>query len=247
VPELPDFSRWGPVERKPFRSVRKATARQMSLSWSQIPHVMHREMADITELEQFRKEQRATVEEQGGKLTLTVLIMKALIAALKKFPDFNASLDEENGEIVVKEYHHIGVAVSTEQGLLVPVIRDADSKSVAELAVELTGLAERTRQGDIKREEMQGGTFTLTNPGPIGGDSFTPIINYPEAAILGVGSARLEPVVRGDLDNFEMVPRLRVPLCLVYDHRLNDGASAARFLRTIVETLQDPDSFLLAV
>ena len=246
-PELPDFSQWGPVERKPFRSVRKATARQMSLAWSKIPHVMHREMADITELEAFRQQHKASIARQGGKLTLTVLIMKAVIAALRQFPDFNSSLDEANGEIVVKGYHHMGVAVSTEHGLLVPVIRDADRKSITELAEELTRTAQRARQGELKREDMQGGTFTITNPGPLGGDSFTPIINYPEAAILGVGSARLEPVVVGDRDDFTLEARLRVPLCLVYDHRLNDGASAARFLHTIVETLHDPDSYLLSV
>ena len=245
--ELPDFGQWGEVERKPFRSVRRATARQMSLAWEKIPHVMHREMADVTELEAFRRRYKREIEDKGGKLTLTVLLMKALTAALREYPDFNASLDEENGEIIVKQYHHIGVAVSTEQGLLVPVVRDVDRKSVTELAVELTALAERTRQGKIEREEMRGGSFTITNPGPIGGDSFTPIINYPEAAILGVGSARLEPVITGDMENYQLTPRLRVPLCLVYDHRLNDGANAARFLHRIVETLHDPQSFLLNV
>ena len=245
--ELPDFAQWGEVERKPFRSVRRATARQMSLAWEKIPHVMHREMADVTELENFRHQYKPDIEDKGGNLTLTVLLMKALTAALREYPDFNASLDEENGEIVVKRYHHIGVAVSTEQGLLVPVIRDVDRKSVTELAVELTELAERTRRGKIEREEMRGGSFTITNPGPIGGDSFTPIINYPEAAILGVGSARLEPVITGDMQNYQLMPRLRVPLCLVYDHRINDGANAARFLHRIVDILHDPQSFLLNV
>ena len=245
--ELPDFSQWGKVERKPFRSVRRATAKQMSLAWEKIPHVMHREMADVTELEQFRRQNKGAIADRGGKLTLTVLLMKALAAGLREYPDFNASLDEENGEIIVKHYHHIGVAVSTDQGLLVPVVRDVDRKSVTELAVELTELAERARQGKIKREEMRGGSFTITNPGPIGGDSFTPIINYPQAAILGVGSARLEPVITGDMENYQLAPRLRVPLCLVYDHRLNDGASAARFLHRIVDILHDPQSFLLTV
>ena len=245
--ELPDFSRWGDIERKPLRSLRRATARQMSLSWSKIPHVMHRETADITELELFRRQHRQAIADQGGKLTLTVLVIKAVAAALREYPSFNTSLDEDNNEIIVRNYHHIGVAVATDEGLLVPVIRDVDRKSLGELAVELTALAERARQGDIEREEMQGASFTVTNPGPLGGDSFTPIINYPEAAILGVCSARLLPVVSGDMDNWEISPRLRLPLCLVFDHRLNDGAEAARFLHSIVAMLRDPQAYLLAV
>ena len=247
APPLLDFTRWGPVDRQPLRSVRRSTAKQMALAWAQIPHVMHKDVADITELEKFRRQHKRDVENQGGKLTLTVLVIKAVIAALRHFPRFNASVDMENQEIIIKHYYHLGVAVATEQGLLVPVIRDAERKSLTELAIEFTTLAEKTRQGKVTREEMQGGTFTITNPGPIGGITFTPIINYPEAAILGLGKVQLEPVAQGDIDHYEIVARLRLPLCLVYDHRVNDGATAAYFLRNIIDTLHDPESYLLSV
>jgi pyruvate dehydrogenase E2 component (dihydrolipoamide acetyltransferase) len=244
---LPDFGRWGPVTREPLRSIRRATARQMARAWAEIPHVMHKDVADITELERFRRDHKSAIEKQGGKLTLTVLAVKAAIAALKQYPHFNATLDLENDEIIVKQYHHIGVAVATDQGLLVPVVRDADRKNITELSIELSSLADKARAGKASREEMQGGTFTITNPGSFGGSSFTPIINHPEAAILGLGKAQLEPVVLGNMDEHDVVVRLRLPLCLVYDHRLNDGAVAAQFLRTIIEALSDPESFLLSV
>lgn len=247
LPPLPDFSRWGPVEHEPLRSVRRATARQMALAWSQIPHVMHQDVADITELEAFRRRHYAAIEQHGGKLSLTVLVMQAVVAALKQFPRFNASVDPEAGEIILKQYYHIGVAVDTEQGLIVPVIRDVDRKSLTELAVELAELVERVRQGKGTREEMLGGTFTITNPGPIGGTAVSPIINYPEVAILGLARARIEPVVQGDLERFSIVPRLRLPLHLAFDHRVNDGADAARFVRTIIDILSDPESFILNV
>ena len=247
VPPLPDFRQWGPVEEQPFRSVRRATAKKMAISWAQIPHVMHKDVADITDLERFRRQHTSEVEAEGGKLTLTILMMKAVVAALKQYPYFNASLDLDNQEIIVKRYYNIGVAVATDQGLLVPVIRNVDRKSIVELSVELTEAAERARQGRASREDMQGGSFTITNPGGLGGVSFTPIINHPEAAILGMGAAGLEPVIQGDIDDYQVVARLRLPLCLVYDHRLNDGAVAARFLRTIIDLLRDPESFLLTV
>jgi len=247
LPPLPDFSRWGPVEHMPLRSIRRATAKQMALAWSQIPHVTHQDIADITELEAFRRRHQEAVEQQGGRLSLTVLVMQAIVAALKQFPRFNASLDPEAGEIILKQYYHIGVAVDTEQGLIVPVVRDVDRKSLTELATELTEVVERIRQGKAKREELLGGTFTITNPGPIGGTAFTPIINYPEVAILGLARARLEPVVEGNLNNFTIIPRLRLPLHLAFDHRVNDGADAARFMRTIIDILSDPESFILNV
>lgn len=247
VPELPDFSQWGPVERTPLRSVRRATAERMALAWSQIPHVMHQDVADITELERFRRAHRETVEAEGGQLTTTVLVMKAAVAALKAFPRFNASLDMESGEIILKQYYHLGVAVDTGQGLLVPVVRDVDRKSIAELAVDLTELADKARAGELGSEDMQGGTFTVTNPGPIGGTAFTPIINYPEVAILGMARAELAPVAQGDLDEYELSARLRLPLCLAFDHRVIDGAEAARFVRAIIDRLSDPESFLLTV
>ena len=244
-PPLPDFSRWGPVEAIPLRSVRRATATQMALAWSQIPHVMHQDVADITELERFRRRHTAEIEALGGKLSLTVLVMQATVAALKQFPRFNASLDPESGQIILKHYYHVGVAVDTERGLLVPVVRDVDRKSMAELAIELKELAARTRQGKLEREALQGGTFTITNPGSIGGTAATPIINYPEVAILGLARTRLEPVVQGDLDRFSIKPRLRLPLHLAFDHRVNDGADAARFVRTMIDMLGDPESLML--
>ena len=245
--ELPDFSRWGEVERVPLRSIRRATAREMARSWSEIPHVMHHDLADVTELERFRRDHADAVEQAGGKLTLTVLVMKALVGALRAFPRFNASLDRDEETIVLKHYFHLGVAVAAEQGLLVPVVRDVDRKSLVELAAELVGLAERARAGELGREEMQGGTFTLTNVGGIGGTLFTPIIRHPEAAILGLGRAELRPVAQGDPEDPKLSARLLLPLCLAFDHRLNDGAEAAAFVNHLIDSLQDPESLLLVV
>lgn len=247
LPPLPDFSRWGPVQQVPLDSVRRATARQMSLAWAQIPHVMHQDLADITALERFRRRHAAEVEQHGGKLSLTVLVLRAVVAVLKQFPRFNASLDPEGGQLILKQYYHIGIAVDTERGLIVPVVRDVDRQSMTELAVRLTELVERVRQGKVNRDDLQGGTFTITNPGAIGGTTFTPIINYPEVAILGLARTRLEPMVQGDLDNFTVVPRLCLPLHLAFDHRVNDGADAARFMRALMDTLRDPEAFLLRV
>jgi pyruvate dehydrogenase E2 component (dihydrolipoamide acetyltransferase) len=246
-PPLPDFSRWGPVEHIPLKGVRHATAKHMSLAWAQIPHVMHQDVADITALEQFRRRHVADIEQQGGKLTLTVLLLPAVVAALKQFPRFNASLDAEGGQLILKQYYHIGVAVDTERGLMVPVLRDVDRKSITELAVELAALAARVRGGTVDRDVLQGGTFTITNPGSIGGTAFTPIVNYPEVAILGLARARLQPVVQGDEDSVTIVARRQLPVHLAFDHRVNDGADAARFVRTIVDLLHDPESFLLRV
>ncbi len=247
VPPLPDFSQWGEVRREPLRGIRRATAKQMALAWSQIPHVMHRDVADITELEKFRQSSKEKLESEEASLSVTVFVLKAAAAALREFPRFNASLDPEAGELILKDYCHIGVAVDTEQGLVVPVVRDVDRKSIQELSKELAALAERAREGELKREDMEGGSFTVTNPGPLGGTSFTPIINYPEVAILGLAKAALEPVIEGDLDNYEIVPRFHLPLCLAFDHRVNDGADAARFVAHITGMLSDPESFLLAV
>ncbi len=245
--ELPDFTAWGEVERVAFQGVRRRTAERMTRSWERIPHVTHMDVADVTELERFRREHQGQVEEAGGHLTLTVFVMKAVVSALREQLHFNASLDRGAGEVILKRYFHFGVAVDTERGLLVPVVRDVDRKSVTELAVEVADLVERTREGEVAPDEMRGATFTITNPGPIGGTGFTPIVNWPQVAILGMGRARLEPVVRGDLEDHEVVPRLRLPLCLGFDHRINDGADAARFVRDVVDTLDDPESFLLSV
>jgi len=246
APKLPDFSQWGTVRREPLSAIRQAIARNMSQSWQEIPHVMHQSVADITELERFRRRHQDEVERRGGKLTMTVLVIKALVAALKQFPRFNTSLDTGSDELIYKEYYDIGVAVATDAGLLVPVLREADRKDVFELASELSGLADKAREGELKKQDMEGATFSLTNPGPIGATSFTPIINHPEVAILGMGSAELSPVAIGHIDNYKIEARLRMPLCLAYDHRVNDGAEAAQFLKTIVDTLEDPETFMLS-
>jgi pyruvate dehydrogenase E2 component (dihydrolipoamide acetyltransferase) len=243
---LPDFAQWGEIERLPLQRIRRTTAKRMFQAWSRIPHVTHGDHADITWLEQFRQMHAATVAEKGGKLTLTVLVLKAAMAALKEFPRFNASLDWETETLIVKHYYHIGVAVDTEQGLLVPVLRNVDRKSIHEIARELGEISERARQGQLERKDMQGGTFTITNPGFIGGDVFTPIINDPEVAILGLGRAALEPVVQGNLEIYEIIPRLRLPLLLAFDHRVINGAEAARFVRRLVELLGDPDKLMLS-
>lgn len=239
---LPDFSRWGEVERRAMSNIRRATAKHMDLAWSTIPHVTQFDKADITELEQLRKRFGKKVEEVGGRLTITAILLKVVAAALKEFPQFNASIDISSEEIVYKQYYHIGVAADTDRGLLVPVIRDVDQKNIMELAIELGQMAEKARAGKLSLDEMQGGNFTLTNLGGIGGTNFTPIINAPEVAILGVGRGRKEPVFNKD-GSFE--PRLMLPLALSYDHRVIDGADGARFIRWIVEYLEQP--FLTAL
>ena len=248
VPELPDFTKWGSVERVPFRSIRRATARQMSLAWSQIPHVNSQDVVDVTKLEAFRQKHKAEIEKIGGKLTLTVFTLKAIATALKTYPNFNATLDTVNSEIIIKHYYNIGVAVNTDSGLIVPVVRDVERKSIRDLAVELNDLVQRTRARKTSVEEMQGGTFTITNAGAMGGGFFAPIINYPEVAILGVGQARMQPVVREkEKGNFVIVPRLMMPVVLCIDHRVLDGADAIRFLRVLVDTLEDPDELLISM
>jgi pyruvate dehydrogenase E2 component (dihydrolipoamide acetyltransferase) len=247
TPALPDFAQWGEIERVPLRSVRRATARRMSLAWAEIPHVTHEDEADITELDRLRQRHKAEVETRGGVLSLTVFALKAAVAALKAFPRFNATLDTDTDEMVVKRYYHIGVAVDTDRGLVVPVVRDVDRKSLTQLAIELAALVRKTREGKIEREAVVGGTFTITNIGILGGTGFTPIINYPQAAILGLAQARLQPVVRGSLDNYQVVPRLMLPLVLGFDHRINDGADAARFLALVIRVLEDPEQMLLEV
>lgn len=247
-PALPDFSRWGPIERIPVRSIRKATARQMALAWSMIPHVNNQDDVDVTRLEAFRQKHKGEVEAKGGKLTLTVFALKAVATALKANPDFNATLDPESEEIILKKYYHIGVATKTDDGLIVPVIRDVDRKSIVELAVELRELVRRTRERKATIEDLQGGTFTITNVGPMGGGHFTPIINYPQVAILGMGAARRQPVIReSDEDKFEMVPRLIMPAVLCIDHRVLDGADAIPFLNAIKNALEDPDELLMTM
>ena len=247
-PPLPDFTRWGSVERVPFRSIRRATGKQMTLAWSLIPHVNSQDVIDITKLEAFRQKHKTEIESAGGKLTLTVFALKAIATALKTYPNFNATLDTANAEIIIKQYYNIGVAVNTERGLIVPVVRDVDRKSIKELSVELNDLVQRTRARKTTLEEMQGGTFTITNAGAMGGGFFAPIINYPEVAILGVGQARMQPVVRDKgKGDFQIVPRLMMPVVLCIDHRVLDGADAIKFLRVIMDSLEDPDELLMSM
>jgi pyruvate dehydrogenase E2 component (dihydrolipoamide acetyltransferase) len=236
VPPLPRFEDFGTVERQPMSAIRRATARQMSLSWSIVPHVTQSVLSDITDSEAFRKSQT-----KGPKLTISAFAMKAVVVLLKEYPVFNSSIDVAGNQIIHKKFYNIGVAVDTENGLLVPVIRDVDKKSIAELAEELTSIAERARQRKLESKDLTGGTFTITNLGGIGGTGFTPIVNYPEVAILGISRGRLEPVVH----NGEIVPRLMMPLSLSYDHRVIDGAIAARFTRRLAEMLENPYQLLI--
>ncbi len=236
---LPDMSKWGPVQREKMSNVRRATARAMGQSWSAIPMVTQFDKGDITELEQLRAQYGKRAEAAGGKLTPTAIILKVVAAALKRFPQFNASIDMANEEIVTKQYVHVGVAVDTDRGLLVPVLRDVDQKNVIQLAVELSQIAQKARDRKLGLEDMQGGCFTISNLGGIGGTGFTPLVNGPEVAILGVSRGSTEPVwVDG-----QWQPRLMLPLSLTYDHRLIDGADGARFLRWVCEALEKP--FLL--
>ena len=241
APQLPDFSKWGKVERVSMRGVRRKTAEHLAESWITIPHVTQHDRADITELEQLRARFAPKAEEAGGKMTVTAIALKVCSAALKVFPQFNASIDIEKEEIVYKQYIHIGVATDTDRGLLVPVLRDVDKKNIVELAVELSQLSKKARDKKLTPAEMEGGTFTITNLGGIGGIGFTPIVNHPEVAILGISRSRMEP----EWINNKFEPRLILPLSLSYDHRLIDGADAARFLRWIAEAFEQP--FLLSV
>jgi pyruvate dehydrogenase E2 component (dihydrolipoamide acetyltransferase) len=244
-PQLPDFTKWGKVERVSMRGVRRKTAEHLAESWNTIPHVTQHDRADITELEQLRARFAPKAEEAGGKMTVTAIALKVCAAALKVFPQFNASIDIEKEEIVYKQYISIGVAADTDRGLLVPVIREVDKKNIVELAVELSQLSKKARDKKITADEMQGGTFTITNLGGIGGVGFTPIVNHPEVAILGLSRSRIEPEWIQDKNGGKFEPRLILPLSLSYDHRLIDGADAARFLRWIAEAFEQP--FLLSV
>jgi pyruvate dehydrogenase E2 component (dihydrolipoamide acetyltransferase) len=247
APELPDFSRWGAVERVPFRSIRRATARQMSLAWSQIPHVNSEDYVDITRLEAFRRKHKKQVEALGGRLTLTVFALKAAATTLRAHPRINSSLDLAAGEIVLKKHYHIGVAVNTEEGLVVPVVRDVDNKSIKDLAVELDDLVQRAHSRKIQLEEFQGGTFTITNAGALGGWTFAPIINFPQVAILGLGQGRPQPAVVKGEKGLAIAPRLIMPAVLCIDHRVLDGADAVTFLRGFKQIMEDPDELLMSL
>jgi pyruvate dehydrogenase E2 component (dihydrolipoamide acetyltransferase) len=239
--ELPDFTKWGEVERRSMSKVREATARHLSYAWTIIPHVTQFDKANITELEKLRKEYGKNTEKQGGKLTITAIILKIIAGALKVFPQFNASIDMGKREVIYKKYYNIGIAVDTDRGLLVPVVRDVDNKNIIELSVELTQIAEKARNAKLSLEDMQGGNFTISNLGGIGGTGFTPVVNSPEVAILGISRSQFEPVYISE--KFET--KLMLPLSLSYDHRLIDGADAARFLRWVCEVIEQPFKFIL--
>ncbi|MDE3179650.1 MAG: 2-oxo acid dehydrogenase subunit E2 [Acidobacteriota bacterium] len=236
---LPDFRKWGDAESRPMSQVRRKTAERMALAWANVPQVTQYDKADTTHLEDIRKQFSGLAERGGGKLTVTAIALKVAASALKVFPQFAASIDMGRDEVIYKKYCHIGVAVDTDRGLLVPVIRDVDKKNIIQLAAELAQAAERARARKLSLEEMEGGVFTITNLGGIGGTNFSPIVNYPEVAILGISRAQTEPV----FTNGQFEPRRMLPLSLSYDHRLIDGADAARFLRWVAEALEQP--FLL--
>ena len=232
---LPDFAKWGPVTRDKMSSLRLTISKRMTQSWGNVPHVTQFDEADITTLLQLRKTHINAYKKKGAHLTLLPLVMKALISLLRKHPAFNASIDTATGEVVYKHYYHFGIAIDTEQGLVVPVVKDVDKKSVLDLSLEIQAVAERTRQRKITLNEMQGGTFTISNQGAIGGGHFTPLINAPEVAILGMGMGKLKAVVRGS----KIEQRSMLPLALSYDHRLIDGADAARFVSGLTELLEN--------
>jgi pyruvate dehydrogenase E2 component (dihydrolipoamide acetyltransferase) len=238
---LPDFSRWGAIERQTMRGIRRKTAEHLGASWATIPLVTQYDMADITSFEEIRKRHAKQAGPTGAPLTVTALAIKIVAGALKQFPQFNVSIDMAAGEIVVKKYIHIGVAVDTDRGLLVPVVRNADTKSVLEISNELASLAEKARSRKLSIEEMQGGCFSISNLGGIGGTSFTPLVNAPEVAILGISRARMEPVFKDG----QFTPRLMLPLSLSYDHRAIDGADGARFVRWVADVFEQP--FLLSL
>lgn len=236
VVELPDFSKFGQIEREAISGIRKKTAQQMALAWTTIPMVTQFDKADITELEKLRQKLDVKAKKEGNKLTVTAILLRIVASGLKKFPKFNASLDLAKEEVVFKKYFNVGVAVDTERGLLVPVVKDVDKKNVFQLSADLGAIAEKARNRKVTPDDLQGSCFTITNLGGIGGTGFTPIVNPPEVGILGVSRSSMEPVWQDGA----FVPRNILPLSLSYDHRLVDGADAARFLRFVCEALENP-------
>jgi pyruvate dehydrogenase E2 component (dihydrolipoyllysine-residue acetyltransferase) len=239
-PPLPRFEQWGPVERAPLSHLRRTIAERMTLSATLVPHVTHFDRADITELDAIIARNLEAARAQGVTLTLTAFLLKAAALALRAHPQFNASLDPAAGEMILKRYYHLGVAVATPRGLIVPVLRDVDGKPVLEIGRELAALAQRVRDGKATLDDLRGGTFTITNIGVLGGTAAIPIINYPEVAILAVARARQEAMVRQG----QIVPRLMLPLTLTFDHRVADGADGARFATEIVSLLEAPERLL---
>lgn len=245
APELPDFGRWGEIETEPLSAVRRTTAEHLGRNWPLTPLVTQFDSADITDLEELRRRFKPEAKRRDVNLTITVFLLKTLVAALKSFPRFNGSLDLEHGQYIYKRYYHIGVAVDTPRGLLVPVLRDVARKDVWELATELADLAARARDGKVELSELRGASFSLSNQGGIGGTHFTPLVNAPETAILGVGQARIQPVWNEEQADFQ--PRLIMPMALSYDHRAVDGADAARFITHLRNSLEDPARLLLGL
>lgn len=239
--ELPDFNQWGTVERKPLSNSRKTTAKQTQASWQAIPHVTQFDEASISNIQKYIEENQKEAEEKGGKLTITAVLTKLIANALHQFPKFNASIDMVNEEVILKKFINIGIAVDTENGLLVPIVRDVDQKAIIELALEITELAEKARKSKLSQEEMEGGNFIISNLGGIGGTQFTPVIYHPQVAILGVSEITTKPVYNAGA----FKPQLTLPLSLSYDHRLIDGAEGARFLRYVCNALEDPYKALL--
>ena len=243
APPLPDFSKFGETTREPMSGIRKATVRSMTTAWSVVPMVTHFDKADITQFNAMRKKYQERAQEAGVKLTPTALLLKMVAGAVKKYPKFNASLDTENNEVVYKQYVNIGVAVDTEQGLLVPVIRDVDKKGIIQLALDLDEMAEKARARKLGPDDMKGGNLSISNLGGIGGTNFTPIVNPPDVAIIGVSRGSVEPVWNKEKETFE--PKMMMPMSVTYDHRLIDGANAARFMRLLCDIIEDP--FLMSV
>jgi pyruvate dehydrogenase E2 component (dihydrolipoamide acetyltransferase) len=240
-PPLPDFTKWGEVERKPMTGVRRKTAEHLSHAWAVIPHVTQFDKADMTVLEEIRPRYAGEVEKQGGKLTVTAVVTKIIATALRRFPQFNASIDPATESIIYKKYVHVGIAVDTEHGLLVPVVRNADEKNIVQIAAEIQTLAEKAKARKLSLDEMSGGSMSITNLGGIGGTAFTPIVNWPEVAILGISRGSVEAVFKDG----QIVPRQMLPLSLSYDHRVIDGADAIRFLRWVVEAIEQPFTVML--
>jgi len=243
TPASIDFSKWGEVTRSKASGLRQAIGEKMSESWKSIPHVTQFDEADITDIMTLRKKYVTPYDKKGVKLTVTSFLIKALVETLQEFPAFNSSLDEQTWEIIEKQYFHLGVAVDTEGGLIVPVIRDINKKSIVEFSLELQELAEKTRGRKIALTDLEGGTFTLSNLGGIGGTYFTPIINKPEVAILGIGRGILKPVVKDK----KIEPRMMLPLAVSYDHRVIDGADGARFIRALINKIEDFDESFVKI
>jgi pyruvate dehydrogenase E2 component (dihydrolipoamide acetyltransferase) len=240
-PALPDFSRWGEIDRQPMNNIRRTTSERLGHAWDVVAHVTQFDKADITAMEVLRRKYRDQIQQAGGNLTVTAMLVKVIATAVRQFPQFNASLDPQANEIIYKKYVHVGVAADTDRGLLVPVVRDADRKNITQIAIEVHQLAEKARNKKLTLEEMSGGSITISNLGGIGGTYFTPIVNWPEVAILGVSRGIIEPVWQDGA----FQPRQLLPLSLSYDHRVIDGADAMRFLRWVVEAIEQP--FLLSL